>query len=70
MKPDRVLTDAQWKAVMRHLPVQQQHAASPWAALQGGVHVHGDVYGDPERFAKQTTIRLRDELALVSLAGV
>lgn len=69
MKPDRVLTDAQWKAVMRHLPVQQ-HAASPWAALQGGVHVHGDVYGDPERFAKQTTTRLRDELALVSLAGV
>ena len=69
MKPDRVLTDAQWKAVMRHLPVQQ-HAASPWAALQGGVHVHGDVYGDPERFAKKTTTRLRDELALVSLAGV
>ena len=72
-KPDRVLTDAQWQAVMRHLPIPT-HRAGGWAALQGGnaagVHIHGDVYGDPDRFARKVTTRLRDELALVELAGV
>lgn len=70
MKPDRVLTDAQWKAVMRHLPVQQP-GYQGWQAVQaGGVHVHGDVYGDPERFARRVTTRMRDELGLLQLAGV
>ena len=73
VKPDRVLTDAQWQAVMRHLPIPT-HRDGGWAALQGGnaagVHIHGDVYGDPDRFARKVTTRLHDELALVSLAGV
>ena len=73
VKPDRVLTDAQWQAVMRHLPIPAYRAGG-WAASQGGdaagVHIHGDVYGDPERFARKVTTRLRDELALVELAGV
>lgn len=71
VKPDRVLTDAQWQAVMRHLPVSSPTGG--FRTLTGGnagVHIHGDVYGDPERFARRITTRMRDELALVELGGV
>ena len=71
VKPDRVLTDAQWQAVMRHIPVSSPTGGI--RALTGGnagVHIHGDVYGDPERFARRITTRMRDELALVELGGV
>lgn len=71
-RPDRVLTERQWSAVEKYLPVDAdpQRQLGPARALDGGVHIHGDVYGDPERFARKYTTRLHDELALVSLAGV
>ena len=70
-RPDRVLTERQWNAVERYLPVQKPDTVSSWARTSdGGLHIHGDVYGDPERFARKVTTRMRDELALVELAGV
>lgn len=68
VKPDRVLTDAQWRAVMRHLPVPDV-TGRPGAG-RGGVTIQGDVYGDPRRFAREITTRMRDELVLADLAGV
>ena len=68
VKPDRVLTDAQWRAVMRHLPIVDSVPGAGAAAR--GVTIHGDVYGDPKRFARELTTRMRDELVLADLAGV
>ena len=67
-KPDRVLTDAQWRAVMRHLPISETGDVRGRGGA--GVTINGDVFGDPERFARQITTRMRDELVLADLAGV
>ena len=69
-RPDRVLTDRQWNAVERYLPVRDAESTSAWWREPAGVVIHGDVFGDPARFARQITTRMRDELVLADLAGV
>lgn len=68
-KPDRVLTAQQWEGVMKHLPLRSTTGPGGFG-VDGGVHIHGDVFGDPDRYAARVTTRMRDELALVNLAGV
>ena len=71
-RPDRVLTERQWKTVERYLPVREDGTITAARAVgNGDVHFHGPVYQeDPDALARAIERRRRDQMALLVTAGV